>query len=212
MKTVAIACQKGGVGKTMLAVNLAGVAAAAGLEPVLLDFDPQASAAQWGESQPGPDRLAVASAAAAMVDSILAKVEASGAGLAILDTSPSADGANVGLMAAADLILIPVRPCAADLRGLRNTARMVAVAGKPAFVVLNTVAPNGARLAEEAGDVVRGGGLQLAPVVIHQRAAFARAFNCGLSAWALEAQTRSASAAADEIGALWLWLRGQLQL
>ena len=48
MKTVALISQKGGAGKTTLAAGLAVAGERAGLTTVLLDLDPQASAAKWG--------------------------------------------------------------------------------------------------------------------------------------------------------------------
>lgn len=48
MSTIAIASQKGGSGKTTLAVNLAAAAEAAGQNALIIDTDPQATASQWG--------------------------------------------------------------------------------------------------------------------------------------------------------------------
>jgi cellulose biosynthesis protein BcsQ len=45
MKTVALLSQKGGAGKTTLALHLACAAKAAGLASAIIDLDPQASAA-----------------------------------------------------------------------------------------------------------------------------------------------------------------------
>ena len=51
MKTVAILSQKGGAGKTTLALHLAAAAESAGLPSVVIDLDPQASAAGWKDSR-----------------------------------------------------------------------------------------------------------------------------------------------------------------
>ena len=47
MTTIAILSQKGGAGKTTLAINLAGAVAAAAQDAVIIDLDPQASAKSW---------------------------------------------------------------------------------------------------------------------------------------------------------------------
>ncbi len=51
MKTVAIASQKGGTGKTTTAVHLATAATLAGYHAVVIDLDPQGSAATWGDDR-----------------------------------------------------------------------------------------------------------------------------------------------------------------
>src|ERR1700678_1449708 len=47
MKIIAIESQKGGSGKTTIAVHLAQAFAAGGYQTLLLDLDPQTSAAEW---------------------------------------------------------------------------------------------------------------------------------------------------------------------
>lgn len=60
MKTIAIVSQKGGAGKTTLALHLATAAEAAGLPAAIIDLDPQASAAGWGDSRQGEAPVVVA--------------------------------------------------------------------------------------------------------------------------------------------------------
>ena len=51
MQVIAIVNQKGGVGKTTLAIHLATAFTAAGRNTLLLDIDPQASAAEWKDAR-----------------------------------------------------------------------------------------------------------------------------------------------------------------
>ena len=52
MKTILVANRKGGVGKTMVAITLAGAFAAGGRSVALADADPQKSALRWLKHRP----------------------------------------------------------------------------------------------------------------------------------------------------------------
>jgi chromosome partitioning protein len=56
--TIAVICQKGGVGKSTLASNLAAAAHLSGLRTVILDPDPQGSLFDWKAARPTGSRLA----------------------------------------------------------------------------------------------------------------------------------------------------------
>jgi chromosome partitioning protein len=60
MHIVAIVSQKGGAGKTTLSVHLAVAAARKGMSVALIDLDPQATAAQWGDWRGGDNPAVVA--------------------------------------------------------------------------------------------------------------------------------------------------------
>src|SRR5262249_34596782 len=66
----------------------------------------------------------------------------------------NADAASLAAAQAADLILIPCRPAAFDLNAIGTTLNLAAVAGKPAYVVLNAVPPVG-KVGEAASDPSR---------------------------------------------------------
>ena len=53
MQTLSLIAQKGGTGKTTLALSLAVAAEAAGKTTLIIDLDPQASACKWGDRRTG---------------------------------------------------------------------------------------------------------------------------------------------------------------
>jgi chromosome partitioning protein len=107
---------------------------------------------------------------------------------------------------AADLVLIPCRPGILDLRAIGSTADLVKLAGKPAFVVLNATPPRAVNLLADAREAVGVHGVDVAPVAIQQRAAFAHALTAGQTA----EEYAPDSKAAEETSALFDWMAGQL--
>ena len=58
MRTLAVVNEKGGVGKTTTAVNVAAALAEQGLRLLVVDLDPQAAASAWLGIKDAGDRLA----------------------------------------------------------------------------------------------------------------------------------------------------------
>src|SRR4051794_22517848 len=173
MRTVAVISQKGGAGKTTIAIHLAVAAQLAGLSAAIFDLDPQASAETWGqwrEDRP-PE---VIPAKAATLSRAMAKAEQAGVEVLLLDTPGAAEGAALAAATVADLILIPCRPRALDLAAIRQTAALAGSAGKPMFLVFNATAPRGLVRAD-AREVAEGIGLATAPVRLAERADFHKA-------------------------------------
>ena len=150
MLTVAVISQKGGAGKTTLAIHLAAAAHAAGLPTVIVDTDPQATASRWGKWRGGKDPDVIDCASHALLPDKLMALERAGATFAVIDTPPAADIMAREACRAADLLLIPCRPRAFDLDAVRTTAELAKASGKPAFVVFMAGPPRGGVLYPEA--------------------------------------------------------------
>jgi chromosome partitioning protein len=93
MKTVAIISEKGGAGKTTIAIYLAVAAESKGMSTALFDLDPQASASSWSDKRNKPSP-AVVSARAARLAGLLEQAAAQSADLAIIDSAPNAVGCS----------------------------------------------------------------------------------------------------------------------
>ena len=111
MKTIVIANQKGGSGKSTATVHLAAAAEAAGDGPVVIsDTDPQGTAADWF-NQRKQSGIETPRYSALSLDDLAGKIRAldsAGASYLFIDTAPSIGAVNADLFALADLILIPL--------------------------------------------------------------------------------------------------------
>jgi chromosome partitioning protein len=203
MKTIAVISQKGGTGKTTLALHLA---VAVGNGAAVVDLDPQASATAWHDLR-RVESPAVVSVQPSRLAQTLETAKAALATFVIIDTAPHSEAGALTAARAADLILIPCRPALLDLRAIAASVDIVQLAGKAeaAAIVLNACPPRSS-LPEEAESALAAYGLKLAPVRIGNRMAFVHALVEGLSAqeWAPK------SKATAEIGELYKWIRIQV--
>jgi chromosome partitioning protein len=202
--TLAIVSQKGGVGKTTLAIHLAQAAHAAGFVTVVTDLDPQATAATWGDWRDG-EAPEVITTPPVRLPRTLRDAREAGAQVMVIDTPPNADTAAREAVRAADIILIPVRARAFDLHAIATTAALVQGCAAPAWVVFNAMPARSPRLLEEASQAVARMGLSACQHVITERAAFHRAPGAGQVASEIEPTGKAAA----EIAVLWDWLRLQ---
>ena len=204
MKTLVFLSQKGGSGKTTLAVHAAVAAQESGERVVIVDTDPQRSASAWSESREG-DTPAVAPVAAAALDGVMAAARHDAMTLCIIDTAPHAapDAARVARLA--DLVVIPCRPTAFDLAAAGSAVDIVRAAGVPAAFVLSACPFRAPEIAETRR-VLEEFGLPVCAVEITDRRAFARAVATGRAVTEFDSQGK----AAEEIRALWHWIKEQM--
>jgi chromosome partitioning protein len=189
--TIALVCQKGGAGKTTLAVHLAIETQRRGLRTLLLDLDAQASASKIlgrrGDDPPDFD-----TEHPARLEDTLRKAEAEGYELIVLDTAPQADQAALRAARAADLVIVPVRPTIVDMDAVQTTMDICALAKRDPIFVLNAVAPQG-REGAEAREVITGRGGKVAAAQLGDRKAFRTAFNDGRGAQEVEPSSKAAA-------------------
>ncbi len=195
MKTVAIISQKGGAGKTTLALHLATSSALQGRNTAIIDLDPQASAANWSDRRVAEVPV-VLSAHASRLSHEIGRVKDMDGDLLIIDTAPHSDSAALEAAKAADLILVPCRPAILDIEAISNTLNLVKTTGKPVFVVMNAVAPQGNE-AKEAAEAIAELGVEICPVQLRQRVAFSRALISGQSAEEFEPDGKAAQEASQ---------------
>lgn len=205
MKTIVVVSQKGGTGKTTLAVHLAVAAERAGKPAVVIDLDPQASAAAWGDLRQA-DEPAVESVQPARLAPALKAAADAGCELAIIDTPARSENTALDAVRAADLALIPCRPGFFDTAAMSFTANLLKLAGKPGFVVFCQVPSRADSLLAEVREALTTYGLAAAPVPVHLRAAYSHAIPGGQSAQEYEPQGK----AAGEISGLYRWLQSAL--
>ena len=216
MLTVAVLQQKGGSGKTTLAINLAAAAHLDGGRALVVDMDRQASAFDWSAArQEGSplDGLAVVKADRAMALPRFKEISL-GYDYVFLDGPPRLGDVTQSAAVAADVAVLPIQPGPFDFWAVAETLESLDQAdqvreqlGRPPIrrvFVVNRASKN-TRLAREAEVELRKTG-ELAGVV-HQRIAFPDAASRGESVLT----SSTSAAAADDIQRLWRRLKGRKQ-
>jgi chromosome partitioning protein len=201
MHTIALISQKGGVGKTTLAIHLATAFEAHGRQTLLVDLDPQTSAAEWKDARQA-ERPYVMAVPPSRLTKTLETAREHQAEVVVLDTAPHSEGTALEAARAADLILVPCQPSIMDLRAMRKTADLLNYLKKPTFAVLNEVAPQGTVADEAAKAITAQFGMPVCPIRLGQRVAFNRCLLNGQTAQEYEPGGK----AAQEIDLLRKWV------
>ena len=207
MRTIAVISQKGGAGKTTLALHIAVAAELAGYSAVLLDMDPQGTAEAWSEWRKEAPPVVIPAKVGTLAKT-MEKAALHGADIIIIDTPPLAEAEARAAAKIADLVLVPCRPNAFDVHSIATTTDLTRFAAKPAFAIFNAGPVSAAKLFAETAEVVTEIGLPLAPVRLSERAAFRHATGSGQSAQ----ETEPTGKAAAEVAALWAWVCQQVDM
>lgn len=198
-----MASRKGGAGKTTMAIHLACEAERSRHGPVALaDTDDMQGLAQWWDQRKAdtPTLVRLNGTARETANALSEK----GFRLLIVDTPPALSPAVAGLVAHADLVVVPVQPSPDDLRAIGSTVDLVNREKRPMVFIVNRTKPR-VRLTGEAAIALSQHGT-VAPVMVADRTDYAAAKIDGRTAPELV----PGGPAAKEMGDLWSYIAGRL--
>ncbi|MFD1911525.1 ParA family partition ATPase [Halodurantibacterium flavum] len=180
---ITVAQQKGGSGKTTVAVNLAVALMGRGHRVAVVDTDPQGSLGRWfmvrraGDADGG---LEFSTASAWGVGYECEKLRRL-VDFVVVDTPPKADADLRPALREADLVLVPIASSLVDLWATEGVLDLARRERRPAVAVLNRARP-GTRLDAEVAAAVETLDVELLRASLGNRVVFAETLGQGRAA------------------------------
>jgi len=211
MHTVVLATQKGGAGKSTLAIGLALAATQAGHTVHLLETDKQGTLSNWQNRRPHAGPLVEPVYAAGDIERRLQMLAQSGVTLTIIDTAGGIDAATTQAIRHSDFCLIPARPSVADIEASVPTLDIARIWKRPWAFVLNQTPLRGQRINEAATALADEAALDVAGVLAHPFIVMRNDHQDALGAGLAVSEYAPGGKSAEEIGALWRWVAARLK-
>jgi chromosome partitioning protein len=205
-----IVSQKGGSGKTTLALHLA-IAAAEELKVLVIDLDPQQSAERWHairqRTTGSKDDPSIAAGPYTKLPEMIRVAKKLGADLVLIDTPPKLDKAITAALTPATMGIIPVKSSILDLQALEDCVRVVdfAKARAKTVAVMNAV-PTGRSRDAAVKEVARYAGrheLEVMPERLSELPAYAQGLRSGRGVTETDRNGTSAKEITALLEALW---------
>ncbi len=166
MRVITFVTQKGGSGKTTLAISCAVAGEQAGNKILILDMDPQGSAEAWYQDREA-ETPRLARVSSTDLDVAIRKAKAAGFQIVLIDTPGRDDPATAAAIRVADICVVPCRPTPSDMKATPPTAATIKRLNKAAAFVLTQTPVRGFRIAEARAGLGMLG--MVAPVLIVSR-------------------------------------------
>jgi chromosome partitioning protein len=188
-KVVAILNQKGGVGKTTLAVHIATALGRKNRKVLLLDSDPQGSSLDWAAARHGEPLFPVVGLPKSSIHKELPNL-AKDYDLVIIDGPPRVYDVARSAIMASDLVLVPVQPSPYDVWAAKEIIDLLNEAGvykptlKKAFVINRKIVNTA--IGRDVAEALSEYPIPVLKTAVGQRVAFAESATQGLTVYELD--------------------------
>ena len=199
MRTITFASQKGGTGKSTLAIGLAVAAVADGEQVFILETDLQGTISKWRARRSNLEPVVEQIASRFQLERELRNVERRGGTLAIIDTPGNDSEIVTEAIRLCDLCLIPARPSQADIEATHPTLKAISRFDRGFAFVLNQAPVRGQRPTRAATALNEVGMLAFPYIVLRNDHMDSLAAGLGVTEFAPE------GIAAAEIRTLLAW-------
>ena len=197
MKVVALLNEKGGSGKSTIALNLACALHRQGRRVVLIDADPQGTARDWREASPADVDLPPV-VVLDRPELLLSSIKTIAADVAIIDTPAKAERMSANVVRIAHVAIIPVQPSNADLWASAAAVKLIQskrdVGGEIEAAFLATRVSGTTNLSKE---ILKGDwneyGIDMLDQAVSNRVSYAQSLSDGVSVY----ETRDGQAKAE---------------
>ncbi len=204
MIVICFVTQKGGSGKTTLAISCAVAALEKGLRVLIVDMDAQATAETWYQDR-DDETPQVIKINAAELNRALSAAKMQKFDVVLVDTPGRDEPGAAAAIRASDFCIIPCRPSPADMKATPPTIETIRRLNKPAaFVLTQTPARSFRNREAENGLGVLG---MVCPVYIVLRNVYQDAQGAGLGVTEYQPDGK----AAEEVRALWEWVTKKIK-
>ena len=197
MRVIALLNEKGGSGKSTVAINLACAMHRAGLRVVLIDADPQGTARDWREASPEDVDLPPV-VVLDRPEILLSSIKTLAADFAVIDTPAKAEKMSANVVRIAHVAIVPVQPSNADLWASAAAVKLIQskrdVGGEIEAAFLASRVSSSTNLSKE---ILRGTwneyGIDMLNQAISNRVSYAQSLSDGVSVY----ETRDGQAKAE---------------
>lgn len=199
--------QKGGVGKTTLAINIAASLARSGSRVLLIDADPQGSALDWAAARKENPIFSVVGLPRPTVHKEIGQI-GHGYDHIVIDGPPRVTDLARSAIMATDIVLIPVQPSPYDVWSadeiikLVEEARIYKESIKSAFVINRKIANTA--IGRDVAEALASYPIPALASQVTQRVIFAESAAAGKSVFEIDQDSPAAKEIqflVDEIGA-----------